>query len=273
MLVVCPQCQQRLRLNFERSLETRLTLRCPACTVRFNARLNDNAEVTVLLAHEDGAICQQISEQLKSLPIRLQHCRDTAQVYKHLRPERETLLLLDVAFHGVFPFELIEKVKNSTAAERHKVVLLPSIYNKTAYKKKPTTLYGADAYLELHHLGDQLLPLVTELFPACQQQLIRTAKTADAGGERQLRQPKFQAQVAELAQLLVTDIALYHQERLQHGLATGNLPQLFASELAEGRRLLLQRLPLAAELKQDPILDAFQNICEHFRAKTAVSGA
>jgi hypothetical protein len=273
MLVVCPQCQKNLRVNRVRSVETRLTLRCPACAARFHARLDDQSDLTILLAHEDSAIGQQIFLQLQSLPIGLQVCRNSPQVFRGLRAGKNTLLLLDVAFAGTFPFELIETVKCSADAERHKVVLLPSIYSKTAYKKKPTSLYGADAYLELHHIGDRLLPLLAELFPSWQRPLNGRTQAAASCGERDLRQPQLHSQAAELAQLLVADITLYHQDRLQQGIAAGNLQQLFACELAEGRRLLRQRLPRAAELKQDPILDAFQRVCEHYRAKAAESGA
>src|SRR5208337_2285915 len=38
-----------------------------------------------------------------------------------------------------------------------KVVLLASVYRHTAYKRRPTSLYGAHDYVEQHHVPD-LLP-------------------------------------------------------------------------------------------------------------------
>ena len=36
------------------------------------------------------------------------------------------------------------------------VVLVASVYRPTGYKRRPTRLYGADDYIEIHHLGDAL---------------------------------------------------------------------------------------------------------------------
>ena len=43
----------------------------------------------------------------------------------------------------------------SGARRRHGVVLVASIYNRTGYKRRPTSLYGADDYVEQHHIPDR----------------------------------------------------------------------------------------------------------------------
>lgn len=265
MLVICPKCRNAIRLNFNKYDRIRLTLRCPGCSARFRARLAGAADFTALIAHEDPAICRQIVQRFQLLKIEPLICHSKAQVSQLLDGGGDKILVLDVAFAGMFPFELIEKAQKTAKIRLHKVVLLPSVYNKTAYKKKPTSLYGADAYLELHHIGDRLLPLVTELFPAYKPRLARLEIRDLCAGERDLLQTDLQAQAEELARLLVADITFYHQERLQQGITKGNLLQLFSGELAEGRRLLKERLPSAAELEPDPVQAAFENICETYR--------
>ncbi len=200
-------------------------------------------------------------ERLQLLDIATKTCQDRVQVSQQLIAGKRDILFLDVAFSGMFPFDLIEKAK----AQQTKVVLLPSVYNRTAYKKKPGSLYGADAYLELHHIGDQLLGLFAELVPGYRKQVARLGRTAIQIGERPLRQTELQAQAWELAQLLVADITFYHQERFQQAVTEGFALRLFADELSEGRRLLYERLPIAAELEQDIIEDAFKSLCEHYR--------
>ena len=36
------------------------------------------------------------------------------------------------------------------------VILIASVFNKTAYKRTPHSLYGADDYVEQHHIPDML---------------------------------------------------------------------------------------------------------------------
>lgn len=173
------------------------------------------------------------------------------------------VLLLDVAFNGSFPFHLIEKIK-STGHKQHKIILLSSVYNCTAYKKRPETLYGADAYLELHHIGDRLLQVLGELYPAVASQTKLVPSIRASRGERPLGLTDISEQADSLAKLLVADIVLYHQDLMEQGVVSGQLNQLFAEQLAEGRRLLFARLPEAKKMSIDFIRQAFDSACRAY---------
>jgi response regulator RpfG family c-di-GMP phosphodiesterase len=71
--------------------------------------------------------------------------------------------LIDVALPGLFAFELVDKVRNRPALKEVKILLLSSVYNKMAYKRTPTSLYGADDYIEKHHISDDLVPKINQL--------------------------------------------------------------------------------------------------------------
>ena len=159
--VICPHCRQALRLKTETGDRSAFDIRCPGCRQMFRARLRPVVAAEVLIGHRDTAISRLLVDRLQQLNATFLVCRDGRQVIDQLSLPVAKVLLLDVAFDGSFPVELIEK------ARRHKVkvVLFPSVYNKTAYKKKPDSLYGADAYIELHHIEDQLLPLLIKLVP------------------------------------------------------------------------------------------------------------
>jgi len=216
-----------------------------------------------LVAHEDLQVQQQLQKRIGPLGGRLVCCDSAAAVHAALLPAEPCVLLLDVAFCGSFPFQLIEQI--SAAGEPlHKVILLPSVFNRTAYKKRPDSLYGADAYLELHHIGDRLVPLLAELFPALAQSLETAQPMLTRGAERKLPPADVFGQADKLAKLLVADILLYHQPQLEEGIETGQLQQLFAEQLTEGRRLLTQRLPAAADLPVDFIQQAFDAACEAY---------
>ncbi|WP_303722615.1 hypothetical protein [Malonomonas rubra] len=262
MIVKCPKCKVRLR-SPQNVSKSSLQVSCPQCRTKFKIR-KKYLEVTVLVAHEDEVVCQLLRERFGQLDLDCLVCRNDSEVFFHLQEDRCTVLLLDVAFNGTFPFQLIERVKASRNV-RHKVVLLPSVYNRTAYKKRPESLYGADAYLELHHIGDRLLPLLGELHPELAARFAAVdAPAATTGGERSLRQTDVHGQASILAKLLVADILLYNQELLENGLESGQLEQLFAEQLDEGRRMLVSRLPAAEDFSVDFIQQAFDAACQTY---------
>lgn len=261
MIVKCPNCQVRLRSDKVKP-SAQLLILCPACQARFRVRSPDSS-LKVLIAHEDEAICQQLRERVSLLGVRARVCPDIDDVISHLPTAGYCVLLLDVVFNGTFPFQLIDEIKN-TGNERHKVVLLPSVYNRTAYKKRPDSLYGADDYLELHHIGDRLVPLLAELFPVLALQVESVAPVVTEGDERLLPASDLAGKADDLAKLLVADILLYHQEQLEQGFESGQLQQLFAEQLAEGRRMLTSRLPATVDLPNDFIQQAFDAACQSY---------
>jgi hypothetical protein len=216
-----------------------------------------------LVAHEDDEIVERLTERVEKLKADVFVCHNSAQIGQYFASRQTCVLLLDVAFDGSFPFQLIETIKGS-GNDQHKVVLLPSVYNRTAYKKRPDSLYGADAYLELHHIGDMLIPTLAELYPVLATQVKNISAVPTSAEERSLSADDIIAQADRLAKLLVADILLYHEDKLEQGLESDSLDQLFAGQLAEGRRLLIERLPEAAELPVDFIQQAFDAACQSY---------
>ena len=259
MIVKCPKCNAQLRLK--KTTGEEVLVRCPRCQSK--VRVQAKSFFTTLIAHEDQEICQQLSERVTPLGSRVVVCRDENAIRESLVPNSRCVLLLDVAFNGIFPFQVIDKIK-AAGQQQHKVVLLPSVYNRTAYKKSPDSLYGADAYLELHHIGDRLVPLIGELYPELLNHVASIAPVCTDGDERKLQPDELVAQANKLAKLLVADIVLYHQDRLEQGQLSGQLEQLFAEQLEEGRRLLGKRLPAAADLPIDFIKQAFDTVCKTY---------
>lgn len=241
-----------MRLDKNRYSGKRLSLRCPACRQSFSLEIPASSIATVLVAHGYPRAYEELKAVLIQDDLTILSCSENDQAMSLLRENPVRILLLDVALTGSFPFELIEEARNKPGDHQVKIVLLPSVYNKTAYKRRPTSLYGADAYLELHHIGDRLLPLLRELCPDLDlKEPSAGIFMSAAGEERDLEETPGIQPAVELARLLIADIALYHQEQIDQGIREGNPALYLSEEMTEGQRLLTERIEPAVLEQRD----------------------
>ncbi|WP_020675817.1 response regulator [Geopsychrobacter electrodiphilus] len=200
----------------------------------------------------------------------IQTCADAQRARQLLNQFCFSVLLLDVALPGAFPFQLIDEIHQS--GESTRIILIPSVYNRTAYKRRPSSLYGADAYLELHHLSDRLIPLLHELIPGLTLNSLPYCAMSDVGEERTLSpEACLNEQAADLARMLIADIALYHQDAIDLGIQQQDLEVRLALQLSEGRQMLARRIPQIELDKQDYLLEALSQFAAA-RKKEMYSG-
>ena len=182
--------------------------------------------------------------------------------------------MLDVALPTVHAYEIVEEVKRRAPETR--IVLVASIYNRTGYKRRPTSLYGADDYVEQHHIPDALLtklerligpaPRAVELPPA-HVMTHEAAEIRDAGGElRWLRPPAARSRVARRERCRHDDLSAPSGWRgsssptSRSTTATRSTPPIITAttrelearlrlDLEEGRLLFDLRVP--AEVRRD----------------------
>ena len=253
MIIPCPQCQKKLRIRAAKYAGKNLSLTSQNCGQIFPCLVPPASKI--LVAHGESGVCRTVLEICRQDVGEILTCNDAAMARELLERQDFSALLLDVALPGAFPFQLIEEIHRSGAPT--KIILLPSVYNRTAYKRKPSSLYGANGYLELHHLSDRLIPLLQELVPEVALKSRPFSPMSDEGEERSLPVNGDAIQQAEeLARLLIADIALYHQERIDQGIEQRDLEERLAVELEEGRRILACRIPQVELERQDYLLSA-----------------
>jgi DNA-binding response OmpR family regulator len=198
---------------------------------------------------------------------------------------RPRVAVVDVALQGLYAFEVVEKIRRRPGLENVKVILLSSVYNYTAYKRSPNSLYGADDYIEKHHIPDDLVLKINRLLvdaapasgPAAAgetEQDGRRLSTADevmpsldfintvnekiqsAEAQEVSAGDATERERAErLARIIVSDISLYYQERVDEGILEGNWSELLANEIKEARRLFRDRFP-SPQIQNSRILEA-----------------
>jgi CheY-like chemotaxis protein len=242
------------------------------------------AEQTIVVAHESEPIREAIRRLCLDAGYKVQAVGE-GQAALAAIDQRPAALVLDVALPSVHAYEVVEEVKRRAPETR--IVLVASIYNRTGYKRRPTSLYGADDYVEQHHIPDALLiklerligpaPRAVELPPA-HVLTPEGVKIRDAAEERLSAlptatvAPKMVERAERLARLIVADIALYNGDALDAADHHGHEAELEARlrvDLEEGRLLFDLRVPADVRKTRDFIAEALAEIRKQRREEKA----
>jgi CheY-like chemotaxis protein len=72
------------------------------------------------------------------------------------------IVVLDAALPKMFGFQICEVMKRNESLKETTVILVGAIHDQERYRRDPSELYGADAYLEQPDLPDGLWPLLRD---------------------------------------------------------------------------------------------------------------
>jgi DNA-binding response OmpR family regulator len=240
----------------------------------------------VLVASDGGEVGGIITEVLLAGGYAPRLVPDGAEAWQQIQEWQPRATVLDVGLPGIPVFEICDRVRQDSRYSDLAIILLASVYEHTRYKRSPTSLYGADDYIEKHHLRDSLVDKVarhiagretsvTSPSPPAreeenrgerriptpeeaqkdEQTLVREEKFGSAGSVADPRHEKLK----RFARIIVSDIALYNQEAIEEGIRKGNLATLLGNEIKEGRRLYRTRLSSEAGVEKDYFRQAFND--------------
>ncbi|MBT0662980.1 zinc-ribbon domain-containing protein [Geobacter pelophilus] len=293
MQIVCPNCKSRFNFDETRIESQGVKLRCGQCKAVFKiTRKTGDAEsvppaVTpkskLFVANESPAFCAAVQQVLAAEPFEVIAFNDGLEAMRAIELHKPAAVLLDVALPSMYGFEICEAVRRNADLDQVKLILVASIYDKTKYKRTPSSLYGADAYIEKHHIPDSLAALVKKLVrngeglipeelsgkggadgalpePGCKEEdnpgdeLTRTALRQDeeltttipAAPDANVPSEELSAATVKakrLARIIVSDILLYNQDKVLDGIRSGTFYELLKDEIREGKALYARRVP------------------------------
>lgn len=205
-----------------------------------------------------------------------------------LAPPHPVALVVDVGLPGILGYELCDEVRRH--ALPIKVVFIASVYSRTAYKRRPTSLYGADDYVEQHHVVDQLVPKLARLlkeapppaprdvhdpFRLTPEERAEVERIRAAGEGRLALEARgaeeARAQARRLARLLVADVALYNGAAVEAGLSAGELRLRLERDLAAARELFARAVPPDLASAAEFIDEAFERFLASRQGKEKTS--
>lgn len=226
-------------------------------------------KLRILVAHERPALGQAIRRVLSAQGFVVEVVSTSDAAVEALRASRFDALVLDVALPGGSPcYELSQLAKTGLPSPVRAVILVASVFRRTSYKRRPTQLYGADDYVELHHLGEQLprklwralgsdAPTLSGMVEA--EAVLTTFQ--EEGDQRLFEQ---RGRAARLAELIVADLILYAGDKLMRAGSASEARDLLAAEIDAARQLYRQINPVPLSPGEDPVGAAFAEILQGF---------
>ena len=322
MIVTCSECQVKLKVDETKIKEGGSKLKCPKCQNVFAVyrpgdepaaaapappapapprpapeppkpapvpkppvvkwALNKNK---IVVADDGDALLKMIDKMLTEAGYTVITAREGVDAMVAIEKEKPFMAILDVALPRIYGFEICDRIKNNEESKDMKVLLIASIFDKTAYKREPTSLYGADDYIEKHHIPDYLVKKVHRLAdnghgvereerafanephpqtPARKEQAEEMRK--DEIKEFPAPSPVDPQQVEaarRFARIILSDIALYNQNAVEEGIKNDTFYESLEAELREGRDLYNGRVP--EDVRSS--MDYFKDECEKFIEK------
>lgn len=183
MIVPC-ECSAKLKIDDAKVADRDVRVRCPRCgniltvqrrTPEPAASRAPQAEPAgsagrgaplVLVAHDSDVVREMVGGVLLDAGFHVEHAADGVEAMAKATAKRPDIMIIDVGIPGIYGFELCERLKGDAGTQGIKIILLASVYGITRYKRNPTSLYGADDFIEKHHIADDLIGKVNRLLDA-----------------------------------------------------------------------------------------------------------
>jgi len=290
MFISCPHCKTRFRFDEQKVGNDGLKLRCSKCAAIFRLAADKEARggrLTVLVAHESAEFCAAVEKVLAAEPFDIISCHDGKEAIDLVFRFKPDVVLLNVALPTLYGFQVCEALRGNPETSATKIILLAAIYDKTKYKRSPQSLYGADDYIEQHHIPDALAAMIYRLatdirevapdsFPITDELPTSPESITPAEADRQesarmeLKNPSpVEAQDAgehlykvakQLARSIVSDISLYREVELEEAIRTDALELCLGLEIKDGRAIYERKLPEFASFPKDFYAEALAEL-------------
>lgn len=313
MLIVCPACKTKFSFDEKKVGEEGVKLRCSKCRAIFRVVRKGQPQVAaassgvvppnplprirVVVANESPSFCKAVAKVLANEPFDVFTYNDGKETLAAIGQLKPDAVLLDVALPSMYGFEVCDAIRKNPAMAAVKVILIASIYDKTRYKRSPQSLYGADDYIEKHHIPDTLIPMIYRLVSgqqpveapagvkpaaveeaqAAPQQFSRQEMAAQEVARLELKEdevsatslpappsapqlPEAHVKAKRLARIIVSDIVLYNQGKVEEGVRNGTFYQLLADDIGEGRALYERRVAVEIRNTSSYLEEAFEEL-------------
>jgi predicted Zn finger-like uncharacterized protein len=272
VVVTCPKCKVRLKVDEAKLPPQGARFKCPRCSAVLLVKKpvaparKDLDGQKIIVAHSRPEIRELTASLLKGGGYEVVAVADGIDFMVRALKELPFLSVVEVALPKIYGFEACKRLKARSETKGMKFILVPSVYDKAKYRREPVSLYGADDYVEEHDLEAHLMEKVNILrgepaegrttestgtpSPAADSSAVQqetpgvepvvkevAAASAPAVSEEAVERAK------RLARTIINDIYLYNSAKVDESIRNNNFYAVFAAEIREGQKLYNNRIP------------------------------
>jgi predicted Zn finger-like uncharacterized protein len=263
MIVRCPKCKVRYRLDDSRVQGASAKLTCPKCQAVFIARKDSPAPSprapaqagglphpeaagatarTALLADEPREFRDFVAAALRELAFEVGTTDNGEEALLLASGHRFDLILLNVYLRRMLGINVCERLKMD-AATRDTPVLLIGALLRQEEGGLPRGLYGADDFIPTSIARLELLEKIRRWTPGIAPggRAPSAPAPSPAPDAADAAPPRELGEIRRLARIMVSDIQMYHPEKFNRSLREGTFFESFAEELGKGKEILDRR--------------------------------
>jgi len=279
VVVICPKCKAKLKVDDAKLSTAGSRFKCPKCSTVLVVKKPPVQTIKtldtskVLVAHSNPEVLESARTILQDQGYKVVTSTDGIDVMVKALGELPFLAVVEVSLPKIYGFEVCKKLKSRTEMKDIKFILVPSIFDKSKYRREPASLYGADDYIEAQDIPVMLIEKINKLVAMPGETAAKNqpsqevaSPSPEASGTRtevsdekpELRQPTApeETKAAEekdaealekarrLSRTIINDIYLYNSAKVMDAIKNGNFYAVFAPELKEGQKLYEKRIPL-----------------------------
>src|SRR5436190_6347206 len=247
MEITCKHCGSRFRAAVELPLTAPVRVACPACRNQMvlkpaNGRQPGNLATrppvpkaptrTAAIADEPRPFRAFLGEHLRRLGFDVTYFETGDPTLDFVRRKRADLVIVNVYLKGKLGVEVTEEIRNDATLNETRVILIGALFRANRFRANPTNLYGADEYIEEQIPEKEFRQILRKLFP-------QMGETAEVPLE-----PREYDDARRLARLILSDIIIYHAQKVEQGIRDDNFFDVLREEIEEGRQYYDSRVPL-----------------------------
>ena len=277
MVVICPKCKVKLKVDDAKLSSAGSRFKCPKCSTVLVVKkpiehIKKKLDSTkVLLAHSNTAVLENARTILEDQGYKVIASADGIDAMVKVLKELPFLAVLEVSLPKIYGFEICKRLKSRPETKDMKFILVPSTFDRLKYRREPVSLYGADDYIEAHDIPAMLIEKINKLVSmpeegtgkpqAAQKSTVPEPETPQVrsevpGIEPEVRPPAASLETKpseakndeaiekarRLSRTIIADIFLYNSAKVMESIKNNNFYAVFAPELKEGQKLYENRI-------------------------------
>ena len=277
MVVICPKCKIKLKVDDAKLSTAGSRFKCPKCSTvlvmkKPSPLITKTLDTTkVLVAHSNPEVLETARTLLQDQGYKVVTSTDGIDVMIKALRELPFLVVVEVSLPKIYGFEVCKKLKARAEMKDIKFILVPAIYDRSKYRREPASLYGADDYIEAQDMPVMLIEKINKLVampeessgktrpsqkPPSPSPEISGIKTEVQEEKPELRQPPAPEEkkpaegknseaiekAKRLSRTIINDIYLYNSAKVMESIKNGSFFAVFAPELKEGQKLYENRI-------------------------------